>query len=47
MPFLLVEILNYQGSTHLIGVGSLSNLFSHRPFILCYNSLGKYQIQSN
>ena len=23
-PFLLVEILNYQGSTHLIGVGSLS-----------------------
>ena len=24
MPFLLVEILNYQGSAHLIGVGSLS-----------------------
>ena len=32
MPFLLVEILNYQGSTHIIGVGSLSNLFSQRPF---------------
>ena len=25
MPFLLAEILNFQGSTHLIGVGSLSN----------------------
>jgi hypothetical protein len=24
MPFLLAEILNFQGSTHLIGVGSLS-----------------------
>jgi hypothetical protein len=24
MPFLLVEIFNFQGSTHLIGVGSLS-----------------------
>ena len=23
MPFLLAEILNFQGSTHLIGVGSL------------------------
>jgi len=22
MPFLLAEILNFQGSTHLIGVGS-------------------------
>jgi hypothetical protein len=26
MPFLLAEILNYQGSAHLIGVGSLSIL---------------------
>lgn len=26
MPFLLVEILNFQGSAHLRGVGSLSNL---------------------
>ena len=24
MPFLLAEILNFQGSTHLIGVGSFS-----------------------
>jgi hypothetical protein len=27
MPFLLAEILNFQGSAHLIGVGSLSYLF--------------------
>ena len=26
MPFLLAEILNFQGSSHLIGVGSLSYL---------------------
>lgn len=26
MPFLLAEILNFQGSTHLNGVGSLSNI---------------------
>ena len=26
MPFLLAEILNFQGTEHLIGVGSLSNL---------------------
>ena len=26
MPFLLAEILNFQGSTHLIGVGSFSYL---------------------
>ena len=29
MPFLLAEILNFQGSTHLIGVGSLRYLFIH------------------
>lgn len=28
MPFLLAEILNFQGSTHLIGVGSLSKLIN-------------------
>ena len=28
MPFLLAEILNFQGSTHLIGVGSLSKLIA-------------------
>ena len=27
MPFLLAEILNFQGSTHHIGVGSFSHLF--------------------
>ena len=26
MPFLLAEILNFQGSTHRIGVGSFSKL---------------------
>ena len=26
MPSLLAEILNFQGSTHRIGVGSFSNL---------------------
>ena len=26
MPFLLAEILDFQGSAHLIGVGSLSYL---------------------
>ncbi|MGN8767144.1 hypothetical protein, partial [Blautia massiliensis (ex Liu et al. 2021)] len=26
MPFLLAEILDFQGSAHLIGVGSLSKL---------------------
>ena len=26
MPFLLAEILNFQGSTHRIGVGSFSGL---------------------
>ena len=27
MPFLLAEILDFQGSAHLIGVGSLSQRF--------------------
>ena len=27
MPFLLAEILNFQGSTHRIGVGSFSNYY--------------------
>ena len=27
MPFLLAEILNFQGSTHRIGVGSFSQNF--------------------
>lgn len=32
MPLLLAEILNYQGSAHLIGVGSLSYLY------MCWNA---------
>lgn len=30
MPFLLAEILNYQGSAHFIGVGSLSKKVMHK-----------------
>ncbi len=30
MPFLLVEILNFQGSIHHIGVGSFSYLIEKR-----------------
>ena len=33
MPFLLAEILNFQGSTHLNGVGSLS--FLHYIVLFC------------
>ena len=32
MPFLLAEILNFQGSTHHIGVGSFSKLFLNEIF---------------
>ena len=28
MPFLLAKILNFQGTVHLIGVGSLSELYT-------------------
>ena len=31
MPFLLAEILNFQGSTHRIGVGSFSNIIKNFP----------------
>ena len=33
MPFLLAEILNFQGSTHLISVGSLSILLKKENFV--------------
>ena len=32
MPFLLAEILNFQGSTHRIGVGSFSILLKDDSF---------------
>ena len=32
MPFLLAEILNFQGSTHHIGVGSFSKLLNKYLF---------------
>ena len=43
MPFLLAEILNFQGSTHLNGVGSLSKLLeiigSEQNICLAYRNL--------
>ena len=35
MPFLLAEILNFQGSTHRIGVGSFSNLIYKYAILRC------------
>ena len=32
MPFLLAEILNFQGSAHHVGVGSLSYLIDEKYF---------------
>ena len=34
MPFLLAEILNFQGSTHRIGVGSFRILYKEITFYL-------------
>jgi hypothetical protein len=34
MPFLLAEILNFQGSIHRIGVGSFSMKLSYRKQII-------------
>lgn len=33
MPFLLAEILNFQGSTHRIGVGSFSGLLENEMIL--------------
>ena len=37
MPFLLAEILNFQGLTHHIGVGSFSDLVTNSPKIISMN----------
>ena len=37
MPFLLAEILNFQGSIHRIGVGSFSQL-KDSTFLRCHQS---------
>ena len=42
MPFLLAEILNFQGSTHLIGVGSLSYL-KYNDFILINHPISSFR----
>ena len=39
MPFLLAEILNFQGSTHRIGVGSFSHLNVTIPLLRDYELL--------
>lgn len=46
MPFLLAEILNFQGSTHHIGVGSFSHLILYTPNLLTdlENSILSYLI---
>ena len=33
MPFLLAEILNFQGSTHRTGVGSFSNVLYYKKAV--------------
>ena len=40
MPFLLAKILNFQGSTHHIGVGSFSKLKSKTSYIYCIEAIG-------
>ena len=35
MPFLLAEILNFQGSTPLIGVGSFSEIYISEATAVC------------
>ena len=38
MPFLFAEILDFQGSAHLIGVGSLSNIKTLLPIKIPFKS---------
>ena len=46
MPFLLAEILNFQGSTHHIGVGSFSNLYSNFNYgVMKFNQLSASDTQ--
>ena len=40
MPFLLAEILNFQGSTHRIGVGSFSYILKEYGAIYSMNQYG-------
>ena len=49
MPFLLAEILNFQGSTHRIGVGSFSKLISEMLDIplSAYRTIGFFLITNN
>lgn len=40
MPFLVAEILNFQGSAHHVGVGSLSNKEAPSCSIEAHNQKG-------
>ena len=42
MPFLLAEILDFQGSAHLIGVGSLSYLIMVQDIPKLYTALAEF-----
>ena len=44
MPFLLAEILNFQGSTHLNGVGSLSKEIVKNRKLSLYLPIQKIKI---
>ena len=46
MPFLLAEILNFQGSEHLIGVGSLSSRIIEMCLPLKVIGVDRRKIQS-
>ena len=45
MPFLLAEILNFQGSTHRIGVGSFSKFIKVEMFTLLHHMHDKGMLQ--
>ena len=46
MPFLLAEILDFQGSAHLIGVGSLSYVIIYKAgeeYVEIYRVVNRYR----
>ena len=47
MPFLLAEILNFQGSTHHIGVGSFSKILEINIFVLVEGFLKSFVQKGN
>ena len=48
MPFLVAEILNFQGSAHHVGVGSLSKKLiraGSKPFVIRHRALQDLKIR--